>query len=291
MARTKSPTTIDAGGGDIAPEVAESILRQQNEASERLALVVAQFGDGLPFDPHRYEYIIRDHLARSAESMLAAGRALIVARESLPHGEFMPFISRIGIEHSLAKRMMQAAVKFSDGATAKLVDAAGNKTKLFELLVLDDEEIEVLAQGGTVAGLELDDVERMSAGDLRKALREAREEKKAADQLMSEKNTAIDRLRAEITKTATRIQSTPPDEEAQALRAELTAQAHGAEHAVRGGTREAIAALTAHALEHGGDHGSVIAGVVAQIQQAIDDLRAEFAIAGVAPMRPEWAEE
>lgn len=42
-------------------------------------------------------------------------------------------------------------------------------------MVLDDEELDVLADGGTVAGATLDDIDRMTSRELKAALREARE--------------------------------------------------------------------------------------------------------------------
>ena len=73
----------------VAPDTAKpsaDIEAAQALAAERSALVLKQFGDGLPFDLPRYEHVIRTHLARSADEMLAAGRALLVVREHVPHG-------------------------------------------------------------------------------------------------------------------------------------------------------------------------------------------------------------
>ena len=55
---------------------------------------------------------------RSADEMLAAGRALLVVREHIHHGEWNEFLDRLSIDRTLAKRMQQAALKFSNGATS-----------------------------------------------------------------------------------------------------------------------------------------------------------------------------
>lgn len=291
MARSKMElgATVD---DELSPAVADRLNQVQNEAATRLAGIVAQFGDGLAFEPRLYEEKIKGHLSRSAAEMLAAGRALVVAREHLPHGDWRDFLGRVGMDVTLAKRMCQAAIKFSNGATSHhLIESVGSKSKVFELMVLDDDDIQELNDGGTVAGLDLDDISRMPVSELRKALRDARDEKKATDQLLTEKNSAIDRLRSEVTKTKTRITTTPPDQVAEQLRVELSAQAHGAEHAIRQNTRAAIEALMQHAQEHGGDPRAVVTGFVAQLQQALDDIRAEFALGTVAPATPEWATE
>ncbi|MBN0091710.1 hypothetical protein JTL65_33920, partial [Pseudomonas aeruginosa] len=79
-----------------------------------------------------------------------------------------------------------------------LTKAIGNQTKLFEMLVLDDEEIQELELTGQTGELSIDDVATMSVKELRKALREAREDKKALAQVNADKNTKIDELAAQL---------------------------------------------------------------------------------------------
>lgn len=292
MARTpRKPATL-------APEMplnADALKAQQNDASERNTLILQQFGDGLPFDPIRYEDKVRMHLSRSAEEMLAAGRALVVAKEHLPHGEWQSFLGRVGIDTTLAKRMCQAAVKFSNGAlTHHLIEAAGNKTKLFELLVLDDEDIQELNDGGTVAGLELDDIAGMPASELRKALRDAREEQKAAEQLLSDKNTRLDKLQADLTATRRRIKAQKPDEELAQLRSEFAAESMAVEQAIRTTLRDGVAQLRDAGMTAGETdlaHDTFLAGQLRLIEQALIDLRAEFALEDVdSDGAPSWAQ-
>ena len=146
--------------------------------------------------------------------MLAAGRALLVVREHVPHGDWRDFLSRLGLEPRLAQRMSQAALKFSNASTSThLIEAAGNKSKLIELLVLDDDQVAELNDGGTVAGITLDDVAAMSVSDLRKALREARADAEANDKLLAEKNDQIDTLKKERDAATRRIKAEKPDEQ------------------------------------------------------------------------------
>ena len=51
----------------------------------------------------------------------------------------------------------------------------------------DDEELAQLADGGTVAGLTLDDVDRMSVRELCQSLREARETNAAQQRVLADK--------------------------------------------------------------------------------------------------------
>lgn len=54
-------------------------------------------------------------------------------------------------------------------------------------MVLDNEELDELADGGTVVNLTLDDVDRMSVRELRQALREARETNAAQQRVLADK--------------------------------------------------------------------------------------------------------
>lgn len=289
MARPKANTSTEQHQ-DIQDSAAALVVQAQKEAGERLAQVITQFGEGMPFDVLRYEDKIRGHLSRSAEEMLAAGRALVVAREHLPHGEWLPFMDRLGLDVRLAQRMMQSAVRFSNASTSThLIQAAGSKSKVFELMILDDEEIQELNEGGTVAGLDLDEIARMPVSELRKALRDIREEKKAVDQLLTEKGKAVDNLKVELQKTSKRIKTMSPDETAKDLSLALSGYAHSAEHAIHGELRPAIEALMQHDQEHGTDHRAQVAGLVAQVQQVLDELRAEFALGTVTYQQPAWA--
>ncbi|WP_103035206.1 DUF3102 domain-containing protein [Castellaniella caeni] len=283
MARPK--TTLADQAPDMNIEQAEALDSVQHAEVERMAVILRQFSDGIPFEPYRYELIIREHLSRSAEAMLAAGRALIVAKESLGHGDWLPFVERVGVEERVARRMIQAAFKFSDPKTIKLIEAAGNKSKLFELMVLDDEEIAELADGGTVVGLELDDVERMGTRELRAALRDARAEDQAKDKLLADKNTAIDRLTAEVQKARSRIQRATVDEQIVAATNDVAGVCIGLTAEILTPLREAAGRLLALSP----DAGAAIAGHVTQVRQALDEISAEFNLGTVTSLVPDWA--
>lgn len=52
---------------------------------------------------------IRGHLARTVESIIAAGRDLAEAKASLPHGEWLPMLAKAGVNDSTARKMMAVA--------------------------------------------------------------------------------------------------------------------------------------------------------------------------------------
>lgn len=277
---------------DVLPADNDHLSKIQQEGVDRMAVIIRDFGDGLPFDEARYEHVIRGHLTRSAEEMLAAGRALIVAKEYLGHGDWMSFTDRLGLQPRLTQRMMQAALKFSNASTSThLIEAAGSKSKLFELMVLDDDDIKELSDGGTVAGLELDDITRMPVSELRAKLREERDESKARDQVLAARNARIDKVEAELQATKRRINALPPDEEVENLRKEFQAQTLDAEQLIRQALREGVEALRELGERIGQDSEAVIAGGIAQIQGALDTLRIEYGINPVGQAAPVWAEE
>lgn len=273
MGRTANPGLAPV---ELQPLNGETLLAGQNQMDNHSALVSVQFGDGLPYDRLRYLEKARYHMARSAEEALAVGRCLIVMKENEPHGEWLNILEQLSIEQSLARRMAQAALKFggTEGPT-KLIEAAKSKTKLFELMVLDDDDLQALNEGGSVAGLELDDIDRMTSRELRKALRDARDNDEAKSRILADKNAKIDEL-------ATALQKKPlvvvlqPDERARALRQEVAALAYEAEADITGKLREGFAKLAEHAEEHGVDHRVFQATLVRQLETLLGAIRSEF---------------
>jgi hypothetical protein len=188
------------------------VVKAADERRLRTHEVEERFGDGLPYDRNRYLDKCRYHMMRSAEEALEVGRALLVMKEHEQHGEFLKCVDNLGIERTVAKRMMKASLKFSNGAlTHHLIEAAQSKTKLFELMLLDDEDLEELSEGGSVAGYTMDDVSRATTSELRAMIRKMKAdhaqqiEDLKADQdaqrkLIASKNEKIDELTTKLEK-------------------------------------------------------------------------------------------
>lgn len=143
-----------------------------------------------------------------------------------------------------------------------------------------------MAEGGTVAGLELDEVERMSCRELRKALRDAREDKTAQGRVMADKDAKINELSTQLAKKPV-VEVKPLDEQLQELRLEATAKAGAAEAAISGALYPAIHLLMQH---EGAEQRVFAAGLLAQVEQALLEIRAEYGIdaAPVASAAPRW---
>lgn len=277
------------GGVALAPDApldAEVILSQQNqvavlsaEQDSQVRAVAEQLGYQLPADCTDPDLIQRDiaaNMRRSVEACLEVGRGLQVLKVACGHGQFLPRLELLGIETRVAQKFMASACRFSSiGSHSAMTKAIGNQTKLFEMLVLDDEQLEELELTGQTGELTLDDVATMSVKELRKALREAREDKKALQQVAASKNDKIDELSAQLAKKPLVI-VLPPDQEAKQLRQEVAALAFEAEADITGKLREGFAKLQHHSESTGTDHASWKAGVVAHLERMLQALKSEF---------------
>lgn len=256
-------------------------VEAQNALSIRTSEIAAQFGDGLPYDRTRLVNEARFYMAQSAEAMLEAGKRLIVLKENEPHGEFIEIVQQqLGLPYRTTARLMQAAIKYSSPALKANVPALAHlgKTKLFELMTEDDEELAALADGGTVAGMTLDDIDRMTSRELKAALRETRENSEAQARLLADKNNKIDELAAKLTTKKPRVQTPPPDVEGEEIRKEASQFAFEAESVVRGKLRAAFQALAEHAEKHGIAHDDFMAGLLCQVEVSVKQLRGEFGV-------------
>lgn len=267
---------------------AQLVISQHQAAVRAVAL---QVGYQLPADCTDPDIIQRDiaaNMRRSVEACLEVGRGLAVLKQACEHGQFLARIDSLGIEPRVAQRFMQSAIRFSNAASTPLLSAAGNQTKLFELLVLDDDQVEELTLTGQTGELNLDDIASMSVKELRAALREARAEESALKEVLSDKNKLLDIERAKSKRLAT----IPPDEELDALRKEITAIANDARGAIVGKLRAGLVALQNHHEERvDGDSVLWAAGVLGQLTKDLATLRDEFGIPDVSTADiPEWVQ-
>ena len=172
--------------------------------ADRVRAVALQMGYQLPGDSVDADLIQRDiaaNMRRSVEACLEVGRGLAALKASCEHGEFGKRLEVLGIEFRVSQRFMLAAARFANATLAPhLVKAIGTQSKLFELLVLNDEELEELAEGGEVRGLDADDIAGMTRNELRAALKESRESLEAKDRVLADKNAHIDRLEEQTSK-------------------------------------------------------------------------------------------
>jgi hypothetical protein len=160
--------------------VAKEIRRRGSASAEIIAvenmaedIVTADnlYGDGMVYDIDRLENEIRFYQDQAGASLLEMGRRFIRIKAHEGHGKFLESLSRLGLAERSARYAMSAARRFSNRPT--LADLGSSKMKA--LTVLDDDDIETLEKGGTVKGMTLDDIDRMTNRELRENLRKEKE--------------------------------------------------------------------------------------------------------------------
>ncbi|EOA1531588.1 DUF3102 domain-containing protein [Salmonella enterica subsp. enterica serovar Braenderup] len=283
MARKPASTqVIDAIDG-VVPD---NLSVELNEISQHRVAIMKQFGEGFPYERTRIIHEARFYMAQSTEAMLEVGKRLTILKECEPHGEFENIVrNSLGIPERTAQRIMQAAIKFlSPTLEAKAPTLALlNKSKLFELVTEDDEDLAELAEGGTVAGLTLDDIDRMSVRELRKALRESKEDLAASRKLNAEKSQEINELKE------TKFKTIDPD-----LAIQKWIHEFGEEHEKFLRTFIATVPFFFQHLEddynnRGVSHMGLMAGFLHDIEREIACVRAQFDIPELAEPDTSWS--
>lgn len=222
-------------------------------------------------DPDLIQRDVATYMRRSVEACMELGRGLCVLKTACGHGNFVARLGVLQLDVDLARRLMQAAVKFSNNAAPRLLKAANSQSKLLELLVLDDEQIEEFELLGESGELDLDDVATMSQKELRAKLREARQEKIAVEKVSAAKQKQIDKLQL--------VHAAPPDQQFDELMKRAASITRDAMGAIRGGVRAALIAIKNHGTD---DNSVVMAGLVGQLQADLNALRDEFNLPDVS---------
>ena len=275
---------------DAANQLA-ALTIEANDAARAIAMQIGYQG---AMTVGALEDEIRFYQRRTVEAILETGKRLLVLRELFPKGnsqigknaEFETRVELLGFSKSTAYRFMQAAAKTSKSANLAVLSTQVKSASAFlELVTHDDDVLENLA--------DMDDVEKMSASQLRAALRESRKEKDAVEKVLTDKNAFMDKLRAQVK----RVQAAPPNEQLLDLQREATTIMNDALGAVRGGLRQALMALN-DVPEGAPSQAVFMAGLVGQVAADLAALREEFnlpdvsnaADAALAADVAQWAE-
>ncbi|MEQ1917319.1 MAG: hypothetical protein ABL856_11390, partial [Gallionella sp.] len=123
------------------------------QASDNAFALATQLGYDGSLTVGALEDEIRFYQARSVEAVLELGKRLIILKELTPFGEFEQRAELLGFSKRMYQQFMSATLKFSNTQSTALLKSAGTQTKLLELLVLDDGEIEALGNGESARGL------------------------------------------------------------------------------------------------------------------------------------------
>ena len=201
MSRKPSPAPVIETSA-VDPQL-EQDFQTAAEFGHQLAAVDSSYGDNLPYDRNRVVNEMRFFMANATQAILEVGKRLILLKQHETTEDFRALIAAMNLEERLVRRVIQATakcIKLGPVKAKKLMDLS--QGKLFEMMVLDDEDLAELLDGGTVADLKLDDVDRMTPTELRAALRRSREEASQVDEtyekLLTAKNQKLDALDREL---------------------------------------------------------------------------------------------
>ncbi len=195
--------------------------RALDERSRTIALIEDRYGVDLPYNLDVFIARAQQNAAESAMRLIEVGLLLIQIRERETREVYDSALERIGIAPRFAQRSMQAAIKLQDRPAIQKLGVS----KALELLSEDDDTLAALENGGTVAGLALDEIESMSAREVRQALRDERREREderaATDAIVARKDQRIHTLESDRRK----IKRSPLRDQVTQLLADMDAAA------------------------------------------------------------------
>jgi hypothetical protein len=280
MARTPNTPAQPTTAIEVLPALAQrhadtqdALTLAETQLATRVRAVAAQLKYEGSVQPDALENGARDAIRRINLGVFELGGYLLMMREACPHGGFAAAMERLDLEPRAAQQYMQVTKRFANANSNSHLAHLG-KTKLLQMLVLDDEQMEELELTGQTGELKLDDVAGMSVRELRKALRDSRQEKQAVEKLVETKNKQIDKLQL--------VHVLPADEKLEALMKTAATITRDALGAITGGVRQALLALNDAPSTGDTNRAVFMAGLVGQIQADLNALRSEFNLPDVS---------
>lgn len=171
-AEQRGPEFVGATPADMAAQ--EAGARNALAVVEANAAALAQqLGYEGALTVGTLEDEIRFYQRRTVEAILETGKRLLLLKEITPHGEFTQRVELLGFSDRTARRFMQAAAKTAKSANlAVLASQVKSSSAFLELVTHDDDVLENLQ--------DMDDIDRLSASELRERLRQAEQDVKFA---------------------------------------------------------------------------------------------------------------
>jgi hypothetical protein len=224
MARTKTqapedaPVLIDAE----AVQAAGNALVVQ---SETLANHLKVFGV-TSLDRQVLVTEIQGWLVTTSESLFNIGARLVVLRELCDHGAWGATMDELGMSRSTAARLMQATLKLAYNKERYEAFAPMARSKVLELVTLDDQHVQALAEGQSVGSLTLDKIDASSLSELRREVRKLKADLAGKDKLLEKRGKRIYTLELERDKRYEPDASVGAETAEQAAQMQALQQAH-----------------------------------------------------------------
>lgn len=272
MGRTANTPATPTEAPELLPAAVQRIEATQNELTELQAsqdqaahALAVQIGYEGSLTVGALEDEIRFYQRRTVEAILETGKRLLLLKEITPRGEFDARAELLGFSRRTAYRFMQAAFKTAKSAKlAQISTQIKNGSAFLELVTHDDDELQALDG--------MDDVDRMSASQLRAKFREKCAEHLAIEKVLEHKNRQIDKLQL--------VQVLPPEELLHETKKKALAVSHDALGAIRGGVRQALIAIKD--APDGPNKDVFMASMLGELQAELNALREEFNLPDVS---------
>lgn len=131
---------------------------------------------------------------RVGMAIMEFGAYLLLLKEGCEHGQFGQVLVELEIVPNTARTYMSLTRRLSKHSSTGVLESLGFG-KAAELLGLDDEQMDELAEAGTTGELALDDVASMSLKELRSAVRKERSVKERMEAVNAELNSEVIQLK------------------------------------------------------------------------------------------------
>lgn len=179
--------TINHGELIAAGDALKQVAANVSAVEETLGIV-------MPYHVESYVARIRLNMQETGQRLVEIGVMLAEIREREDAATYRGVLDRLDLSERFARRAIQTAVKVR--GLPKL-QALGS-SKVLELLSEDDDTLDALEHGGTLAGLTLDEVDSMSVRELKATLRaeraERQDEKATDEEIIRAKDERINKL-------------------------------------------------------------------------------------------------
>ena len=278
-------------------EILDPVNQEQRSdiALRHSVAVMSQWANGEVYDEKIFIERGKIKFQEAQDAFFEFGRVLVVLKEHMPHGHFQETVKReFNIDPSVARRMIKSTVKFCSPELLKSAPKliALGRSKLFELMSEDSEDLAELAEGGSVNGLTLDDVDRMTVSELRAALKDSRDDLEAARKVSASKQEAIDELNHQLEKTRKKLADADPAKVGEELHATLNAAQTGVRSALTQ-IQPVLVQLIEHGQANGVDHAPTMVGCLNQIIRDCEYLRETYGLPREAPTdaTPAWLKD
>lgn len=147
------------------------------------------------------------------------------------------------------------------------------------------EQVQKAIAGGCAKAEVLSVIEDLAerASKAEEALADMQADREAADHVSAEKTKRIDQLKSEVR----RFNKLPQDKQLKALQEKAVSFMRGLSADIRGGLRQAVIEINSHG-DVRGQHEAFVGGLVAELADALEELRQEFRLPHVAAAQRPW---